>query len=142
MVDDDDYPWLRELRWHVNSSKENYARTTVGGENILMHRLIMGCGDDLVVDHINRNPLDNRKSNLRVVTKQQNSFNRIGWNKKVSSKFCGVSWRKEARKWVSVIKFNGKQLFLGYFKREIDAATAYNRKAKELFGEFANLNPV
>ena len=90
------------------------------------------------IDHINGNGLDYRKCNLRVCTHQQNLQNqRI---QKGVSKFKGVCWHKASQKWMAKIKHNYKTIYLGVFNNEIDAAKSYNKKAKELFGEFARLN--
>jgi hypothetical protein len=91
------------------------------------------------VDHINGEGLDNRKSNLRVCSHQQNIWNsqpRDGG----TSAFKGVSWRADRSKWRAYIVINAKQRFLGLFADEIEAAKAYDRAAKELFGVFARVN--
>ena len=95
----------------------------------------------LVVDHIDRNKLNNQITNLRWVTQQQNNMNstiRAG----TSSQYKGVAYHKTKSKWYAYIRFDRKLLHLGHFANEEDAARAYNAKAIELFGEFANLNPV
>lgn len=96
-----------------------------------------------IIDHINGNPLDNRKKNLRVVNSKQNKYNcfkkkfRSG-NNKCSSIYKGVCWVNSKRKWVS--RCNDK--YIGEFDSEKKAAIAYNKKALELHGEFARLNNV
>ena len=105
-----------------------------------MHREILNLtlGNKLRVDHKNCNGLDNQKQNLRFATKSQNGMNqkiRMG-----TSKYKGVSWHKNRNKWAVWICNNGKRQYLGYFTNEVDAAQAYDRKAKELFGEYARLN--
>ena len=95
----------------------------------------------LVVDHIDRNKVNNQVTNLRWATQQQNMMNmtiRTG----TSSQYKGVAYHKTKSKWCAYIKFDRKNLYLGYFDTEEDAARAHNAKAAELFGEFANLNPV
>lgn len=99
---------------------------------------VLGVPDNLIVDHINGNPLDNRKVNLRVVTAQQNSFNTAA--RKFSSNYKGVSKRNRRKPWEVNITHDGKDYYLGTFSNEDDAAKAYDKKAKELFGEFARLN--
>jgi len=101
-----------------------------------MHNLIMGTK---LVDHKNGNGLDNQKNNLRNCTNQQNHMNRRP-KKNCTSKFKGVCRFKKDLKWTAVIKFNRKQIYIGIFGNEEDAAKAYDKKAKELFGEFAYLN--
>jgi hypothetical protein len=102
-----------------------------------MHREIMNTTSNMQVDHIDHNTLNNQKSNLRICTHQQNQMNRIPWG---SSEFLGVSFRKERNCYSAKIMLNQKSINIGHFKIEEDAARAYDIKAKELFGEFANLN--
>jgi len=90
------------------------------------------------VDHINHNILDNRKSNLRLCTIQKNSFNRRKTGQ--TSKYKGIYFDKSHSKFKSQIKFNKKTYNLGRYYSEIEAARAYDAKAKELFKEFACLN--
>lgn len=91
------------------------------------------------VDHKNRNKIDNRISNLREATNQQNSFNRVGHS---SSGLKGVSFHKNDKTYHARISINGKCKYLGRFKIASDAAIAYNNAAKELHGEFALLNNI
>lgn len=103
-----------------------------------MHRVIMGEPRGLVVDHIDGNSLNNRRSNLRVCTVSQNHQNqrfRGGL-----SRYKGVCFLKKINKWRANIGFDGRRMHIGCFDNEVDAAKAYDRKAGELFGEFAYLN--
>lgn len=105
----------------------------------LLHRIIMDAPEDMVVDHVNGNPLDNRKCNLRLATRQQSVMNR-GKNKNNTAGFKGVTPRK-IRSGVIFevsIKLNGKSKYLGRFNCPIKAHAAYCKAAEELFGEFAN----
>ena len=94
-----------------------------------------------VIDHINHNGLDNRKENLRFVTRAQNQQNRRS-TKNSSSQYKGVGWHKASNKWRAKIGHKGKQTYLGLFTCEHQAALAYNEKALELWGENALLNEV
>jgi hypothetical protein len=106
-----------------------------------MHREIIRTPRHLVVDHINHNGLDNRKANLRPATRAQNNYNRLIIKRKdSSSKYKGVSWKKEYKKWQAQIYVNGQFKFLGYFEDEIQAAKAYDEAAKKYYGRFACLN--
>ena len=146
IVDPDDYERLNKHKWHaVKQVNTFYAsrRINLGknnGKNVMMHREIIDPPDHLVVDHINHTGLDNRKANLRPATRRQNSYNRIHFRKSRSSKYTGVSFKKQKKKWVAQIGFNGKVIHLGSFKKEIDAAKAYDKAAKKYHGEFASLN--
>ena len=93
------------------------------------------------VDHIDRDKTNNSLSNLRWATNQQNCMN-ASKTKNTSSLYKGVSWFKQAKKWQSQIKFNGKKIHLGLFNSEEDSARAYDLKAIELFGEFASINNI
>ena len=134
IVDDEDFDLVNQFKWCCNT--ENYAmRSSKDGNSRWMHRLIINTPKGKQTDHINGNRLDNRKSNLRICTHQQNNFNRL--KQKGTSKYKGVSWCKALKKWTAAIKLNYKAKNLGYFIDEKSAALAYQNKAKELFGNFA-----
>lgn len=143
-VDPEDFIWLSQFRWYCNNRPHtSYAISNAGEgkerKKILMHREIMMTPRELVCDHINRNGLDNRKSNLRNCTARENHLN-VGARKGATSKYKGVYFNRRMKKWAACIKSGDRKIHLGYFKNEIDAARAYDKKAKELFGEFAYLN--
>jgi hypothetical protein len=139
IVDAADFYWLSRFKWHCAITNNSaYAHHCFGGKNMSMHRVIMKPGPDLVVDHIDGNGLNNTRGNLRICTKKQNIYNRKGRGK--TSQYKGICRQKQSKKWYAQIKYNGKQIHLGCFEREIDAAKAYDEKALQLFGEFAYLN--
>ena len=94
--------------------------------------------EGMIVDHINNDRSDNRIENLRLATLSQNGFNRPRQQNNKSG-YKRVSWHKQKQKWVAQIKINGKNKFLGFFVNAEDAYEAYCLKAKELYGEFAQL---
>lgn len=148
LIDDEDYELIKNYSWQVwisNKSNTLYAKTTIykpRKKTISLHCLIMNViNPKIKVDHINGNGLDNRKSNLRLCTHQENCCNRTK-SKKCLSKFKGVSYYRQLNKWSAYIRNNYKLQYLGIYKNEIDAAKAYNEKAIELFGEFAKLNDI
>lgn len=144
LVDDADFDWLNQWKWFAAKSKKTFYARRAKDKNQLvhMHREILGISSetDLMPDHIDRNGLNNQRFNLRIATITQNNSNQtIRVNK--SSKYRGVSIRDDGR-WKAEIRSNKKLFHLGYFNDERDAAIAYNKKAIELRGDFANLNLV
>lgn len=140
IVDTENLRLLSGCRWSFDSKgKLRYARRYVGRKTVYMHREIMNAPAGMQIDHINRNGLDNRKANLRLCNNSQNQQNRRKRNG-ASLRFKGVDWHAPCKKWRARICVNGKQRYLGLFKSEFMAASAYDVKTAELFGEFANLN--
>ena len=95
-----------------------------------------------LTDHRDHDKLNNRKNNLRPCNKSQNAANIIKKNTNSSSIFKGVYWSKRRKTWHARIMKNYKGIYLGSFKKETDAALAYNEWAKRIFGEFASLNTI
>jgi hypothetical protein len=146
LVDDEDYDYLNQWKWCAMKRRDIYyaCRSKYISEQkiyimILMHRLIMNVTDDSQIDHIDRNGLNNQKSNLRKCTHAQNMMNR---KSRGESKYLGVSYlqTKYGKYIVAQIRINGEVKKLGLFKTEEEAAVAYNNAAKIYHGEFANLN--
>lgn len=138
IVDTEDYNWLNQYKWYANYLRDIDGYYAVRSERlpvrrqVYMHRLIIDAPKGKVVDHINHNSLDNRRSNLRIVSRRQNSQNKKGNS---SSKYPGVSWNKREKKWYATILIGNKRIHLGIFKEEIDAAKAYEKACRELIGE-------
>lgn len=86
-------------------------------------------GNKIVVDHINNNQLDNRIENLQIITQRENSSKDV---KNKTSKYTGVSWDKNRKKWTCKIKINGKTINLGRFKCEEQANKVYQTKLKSI----------
>jgi hypothetical protein len=146
IVDDEDYDRLSKWKWQYHRGaahrKQHIAR--IGGKQIVrmiqMHRFINNTPPSMETDHINGDPLDNRKANLRTATPNQNKMNRGKTTRKCTSRFKGVSWNAARGSWRADITLSRKQIHLGHFSDEIAAATAYNAAAKKYHGEFAKLN--
>jgi len=149
IVDDDDYERIINFKpkWYaqklIDYDDAFYARARIKDKKIFMHRFIMGVTDSKIhVDHINHNTLDNRKENLRVCNHFQNGRNRkISKNNTTGYKGV-VCFSYNKTKFIAQIKYQNKQKRIGKFNTAKEAAIAYNEKAKELFGEFAYLNPI
>jgi len=145
LVDACDYHRLGAHKWRiVDVGGKLYAITSVGkGKGrrpVYMHRLIMDAPSGVQVDHINGNGLDNRRCNLRLCTPSQNAANRKVLPLGKSSQYRGVHWDPRKHKHVAEIKLGKKTKHLGYFDSEEAAAVAYNLAAKDIFGDFAQLN--
>ncbi|MGD0077289.1 MAG: AP2 domain-containing protein [Sedimentisphaerales bacterium] len=145
IVEPRDYYWLKNYNWYLGGNgKEFYVfRNVKVGRGktkmVSMHRQIMGFPEGLLVDHRNNIPLDNRRANLRSATQSQNRQNRRK-RENTSSRFIGVSFDKKSNKWKVKIKTEIKEVYLGRFDNEIDAAKAYDAAAKKYHREFAKLN--
>ncbi len=137
LVDAADFEWLNQRKWHAGGGA-GYATGQIGGKHVFMHRLIMEPPPGKVVDHINGNIWDNRRDNLRNCTHTENARNKRKGHG--TSRFKGVVRDARSGKWKAAIQCDGATIRLGLFDSEIDAAMAYDRKAIELFGEFAYLN--
>lgn len=123
LVDATDLDYLSEFLWRIN--KDGYACRRSGGREVLMHREVLGLtsGDSLCTDHINRNKLDNRRMNLRCVTRQENAQNRGPTPAKGdSSPYRGVFWDKRGKKWVAFAHLNRRRYTLGSYQDELEAA--------------------
>ena len=142
IIDDISLPEVIKYRWYIHSG--GYVVTDKGSrknkKSIFLHRLLMNdqLYGDLQVDHIDGNPLNNRGDNLRVVTHHQNQMNRRA-DKNTFSKHKGV-YSDHGRGIRACIQHEGIYYNLGNFKTEEAAARAYDKKAIELFGEYARLN--
>jgi hypothetical protein len=145
ILDQEDYYKLSKFRWYIKGSfgkfyaARNYKYDSRQTKTVSMHREIMNAPRGLLVDHRNRDGLDNRRENLRLATYSQNNCNKAK-RKNTSSRFIGVCFNKLNKRWGVNIKPQGKRIFLGYFDNEIDAARAYDEAAKKYHGEFARLN--
>lgn len=148
------YEKIKNMAWSKHHSKNDGSKIyfihigkDTGYKSVRLHRYILGLknNDGKIVDHINGNTLDNRLSNLRICTIQQNSQNRKkSFRANTTSLYKGVSFIKESshsakgRPWAATIYYDNKNHFLGNFATEEEAHIVYSRKAIEVFGAFAH----
>ncbi len=139
LIDLDDVDKVKNIKWHRSDlQRSTYYCLSNDSEWKRIHRLIMGVTDkNIVVDHINHNGLDNRKSNLRICTSGQNTCNCLT-SKNNKSGHKGVYWSKERKKWCAQISINNKTKGLGRYDTIEEAIEAREKAAKEYYGEFAN----
>lgn len=139
VVDSNDFNLVKDFKWYLSN---NYVITKIDGEtNYLSRHLMNPIPGGLEIDHKDRDPLNNTRSNLRYATSSQNKANSFHHNVNTSG-FKGIYFHKASKKWHARIKNNGKFQSLKYHDSKTDAALAYNKKAIELFGEFALINDI
>lgn len=133
LVDDDDFKRLSRHRWNLTKGGYAYRRKSGTREMRYLHRVVMGLkkGDGLQVDHMNRDRLDCRKCNLRVVTHAQQGHN-ILRRGNFSSSYRGVSWDKRTGRWAAYVHCNYKTYHAGRFDDEQEAALAAKNLRREL----------
>lgn len=136
IVDKEYLETIKKYKWYINKYGYVVTNKQEGLETVFLHKIIMShVGDDTVIDHIDGNTLNNTKANLRVATRQQNSFN-TNTKGTGSNKRKGVYFRKDRNKWVAVIKVDGRNIHLGLFSSEDDAIKAREEAEIKYFGEY------
>ena len=145
LVDDEDFEWLNQRKWYANFNEGKYravrgiymGRDIFTGKPVVktihMAREIMQVSSDILVDHANRNTLDNQRKNLRLATPNQNAINSGN-----SDLYKGIYFCKTTQRWRAYLQ----RKFLGSFNTKDEAAITYNKAVKEEFGEFAFLNQI
>jgi hypothetical protein len=146
LVDDDMFDKLNQQKWYSHrhpNRHTNYAKYYANNRILFMHHFILPRIDGFLTDHIDGNGLNNQRSNLRYATNSQNNAN-AHKRAKAQSGFKGVSLDKRnirgIKKWAAQVMRDGKVFWLGYHQTPLEAALAYDQKAKELFGEYARTN--
>lgn len=139
VVDAADFDLVKNHKWHLHrkrNGKPVAVESVISTHKVLkLHHLFLQPKDDLICDHIDQNPLNNRRPNLRLVTLSQSNHNRIRHN---VSGYTGVDWSRHNQLWRARVKCNGKQRTIGHFSTAIEAHEAYKREAKMVFGSFFN----
>jgi hypothetical protein len=153
VIDSDDFDKIHEVHfmngliwrgsvlqrsWRVSQKPHtNYAICLLTGSfELRLHRVLLDAKADQIVDHIDGNGLNNRRSNLRLVDTKQNARNR---NPNAGKTTKGVSYHRNTGKWSAQIRVGGKKIHLGLFITSELAQAAYNAAAQRHFGEFAKL---
>ena len=131
----EDYDLIKDYCWHI--TKDGYVVRT--GEKS-MHSLVMNV-DDKKIDHKQHKKNDNRKSQLRICSTQENNMNKT-ISKNNTSSVTGVYWNKKYNKWWSSIKVNNKSIYLGSFTNFDDAVKARKQAEEKYFGEFSYDNSM
>ena len=131
LIDLDDVDKVKNYKWGLT---KGYVLNKTIRE---LHRFIMNCPDDKIVDHINHNRLDNRKSNLRICTKSQNAMN-VKKRKDNTSGATGVCWNKKYNNWYAQIVVNTKCVCLGHYNTKEEAIEARKQAEIDLFGDYRN----
>lgn len=152
LVDDSDFDWAVQYKWSIAGAgyavRQKYIGRVDGKEKykkIYMHRELLGLkeGDGIECDHINRVKTDNRRSNLRIATRLTNNANRPP-REGSASKYKGVrkSSKTCVKPWMASMSVDNKEVVLGRFWTEEEAAVAYNDAAAKRYGDFAYLNEI
>jgi hypothetical protein len=148
LIDEEDFALVSQYKWWARkSSSKNTVRWYVVRTIRLtdgrwieqrLHRFLLHPPVGIDVDHVNGNVLDNRRCNLRLATRSENSRNRH--TVRGASKYLGVFFKKQTGRWMAQIVDHGTAIHLGYFDSEVEAALAYDEAASRIHGEFAHLN--
>lgn len=132
LVDDDIYQEYSHFKWYLSNGYICYRSKDSNFKSYeRLHRIILRAKKGQIVDHIDRNKLNNQRSNLRLVTPKENTHNSTK-RRNTKNKYKGVCFVKRLNLYQSRCRIDGTDYFLGYFETEISAAYAYNKKASEL----------
>lgn len=142
IIDNEDYKWLSQWKWHITHSGYALRRTPrINGVQgrVYMHRLLNNTALGFQTDHIDGNPLNNRRNNLRECTQKQNTWNARKPNHNTSG-FKGVTFHTPTKKWFARIMTDGHRVHLGTFDTIEEARDAYQKSVTNYHGEFARCN--
>lgn len=149
LVDDADYVFLNQYRWHASKERHRYyavrgmPRSNPKRRVIRMHRVILGVPKDVEVDHINGNGLDNRRENLRSCTSGQNSMHqRIHFDNTIGFKGVHLMGRHRRKPYRVRIQANRRRVHIGCYETAREVAYAYDLAAIKYHREFALTNEM
>ena len=137
IFDSQDLSVVKEHKWYINPY--GYPCTQIGRKNMPLSRLLMNPEKGQYVDHIDGDPTNNRRQNLRLATPLENQRN-MSIAKNNTSGFKGVSYRKDRGKYRAYISLYDRYVHLGHYDTAVEAARAYDQAARFYFGDFACLN--
>lgn len=135
IIDTEDLERCKPIKWHL---RDGYV---IGPIPLAWFLKGKKKYEKCIVDHIDANPLNNKKSNLQLITIQQNQYKK-SMQRNNTSGYRGVYYLKGNKKWKASVNYNYKQYYVGEYNTPEEAALAYNKKANELYGEFAKLNKL
>lgn len=138
IIDSTDESCMAGRQWAAHKGRSTWYVRAVGNGPYL-HRLLLDAPRGVLVDHCNRNGLDNRRNNLRLATNSQNAANAIRRSDNASG-YKGVCWDRDRGQWRAYITEAGRLRHLGLFGNIAEAAHAYDVAAENLWGEFARPN--
>lgn len=146
LVDSSLYPFFKQWKWNLNKGQKYPIRFIKApySKGVFLHKTLalIKYGEikkGFVVDHIDRNPLNNTMANIRLTSHCFNSHN-ARKQSNTSSKYIGINYMKDRRKWMAKLMFKKKAYYVGMFSNEKEAAIARDKKAVELYGRYARLN--
>jgi hypothetical protein len=137
LIDSADLSLVKPFVWMAQRHRTGTFYARAAGGYLKMHRLLTGAAPGQVVDHVNRDPLDNRRSNLRVCTHRESTWNTIKHNR---TGYMGVRRLPRGKRWEARIVTDGRRVVIGYYGSPEEAARAYDRAVLEQRGNFAVLN--
>ncbi len=141
IVDDENFELFNKYKWLLN--RGGYAQARINNKLRRIHTLLINSDSINVCDHINGNKLDNRKANLRLISRTQNNANRKpNKNSKLGTKGVCIDKNKVKKPYCAYICFDNKKQHIGYFATLKEAAEAYNQEAIKLWGKYALLNNI
>lgn len=148
LVDDEDFERVSQYKWYYDKQKNTAKRSITISQRTrkpeyLSQLLCPVQNKKTGIKYFDGNSLNFQKNNMLVlsVSYLYQGTNRKK-NRKLTSEYVGVSWAKNAKKWLVAISFQKKPIYIGIFDKELEAAAAYNKKAIELYGPNAKLNPL
>ena len=141
LFDGEDFQKINSTMWYRSRQGARGESYVVDCRDQGLHRVILDAPQGKVVDHINLDPLDNRKCNLRLCSHRENQCNRNLQSNNTSG-VAGVHWSKRRKTWIARVKYYGSEVHLGAYPSLTEAAQARNEGVERLYGGFGKRNDV